>query len=151
MQFWTDLLTSPTIIIAALIIGTMGEVAKKLVNAKGGDRGWRGIYFVTLPAHPVIAGILMGCIPFLPPADALHKDGFDTASRIATYALAGVVCKIGYDSIISTIKRLIAQRTGVAGATEAARSAAVARLSSAPPVAPDVTTEPETTTEPPAT
>lgn len=136
MEFWTDIITSPPVIIAALIIGTLGEVAKRIVlgsdkaRRKGG-RGqgpyrtsapppkkedkplWRRIYYVTLPAHPVIVGGLIGLIPWLPAAGPLEKEGYEFASRMGTYLLAGVLAKIGYDTMVGTIKRFIAQRAGI--------------------------------------
>lgn len=122
MQFWTDLILNPIIIITALIIGTLGEVMKRLVSAKAGDRGLRGFFYVTLPAHPVIVGSLLGLIPWLPVPDSLQKDGYEFATRLGTYALAGLVCKLGYDSIVSTGKRLLGQD---AARTETARESIV--------------------------
>lgn len=158
MQFWTDLLLSPPIIIAALVIGVLGEVTKNIVqatetpaakpippqavapdaepvpppNAEDGPYrapvvrvsgvparaarpmfGWRRLYHVTLPAHPVILGVLLGFIPWLPPAEGLTKVGYEMAGRVGTYALAGVVCKISYDTLVSTVKRAIETRAGV--------------------------------------
>lgn len=100
------LVLNPTVIIAALSIGAIGEVVKRLVRAKEGDKGWRGVFYVTLPAHAVVAGMLIGLIPWLPPIDALVKEGYEAAGRFGTYTLAGIVCKLGYDSFISTSKRI---------------------------------------------
>ena len=61
----------------------------------------------------MILGILIGFIPWLPPADGLVKHGYELASRIGTYSLAGVLCKIGYDTLVSTVKRAIETRAGV--------------------------------------
>lgn len=99
------LVFNPTVLITALLIGTAGEVIKPLVNAKRGDKGWRGVFFVTLPAQPVVIGMLLGLLPFLPPIDALVKEGYEAAGRFATYSLAGLVCKLCYDSFVSTTKR----------------------------------------------
>lgn len=107
MEFWIGVLTSPIVIIAALVIGTLGEILNRLVNAKKGDTGWRGVYYVTLPAHPVVVGVLLGFVPWLPSVEGLSKDGYDLAARVGTYALAGIVCKTGYDTLISTAKRLL--------------------------------------------
>lgn len=120
MQYWTDLLLSPPIIIAALIIGTLGEVTKRLVLGANKERqkaatGWRRIYYVTLPAHPVVAGALIGLIPWLPPAESLEKEGYELAARVGTYCLAGIVCKIGYDTMVSTILRAIQSRGAPGG------------------------------------
>lgn len=167
MEFWTDLLFSPPIIIAALVIGTFGEVMKRIVLGSNKSRSkvrkvkttaaeasaaeanptkengghvdpaaprvvvqwavpramWRKVYFVTLPAHPVIVGTLLGFIPFLPPAEQLSKPGYELAARVGTYCLAGVVCKIGYDTMVSTVLRAI-QARGVAVAGAVGGSAA---------------------------
>src|SRR5262245_39288845 len=109
MQFWIDLLLNPIIIVTALAIGTIGETIKRLVGAKAGDHGWKGVFYVTLPAHPVIIGMLFGLVPFLPTVEAFDKEGYELAGRLGTYTLAGVVCKVGYDSIISTIRRQLGQ------------------------------------------
>lgn len=115
MEFWSDVLLSPIIIITALVIGTAGEVTKRLVRAKAGDKGWKGVFHVTLPAHPVIVGLLIGFIPWLPSVDALTKEGFELAGRVGTYALAGVLCKIGYDTLVSTVQRALRQKAAALG------------------------------------
>ena len=51
--------------------------------------------------------MLLGLIPWLPAHEDLTKEGFELAGRIGTYALAGVVCKVGYDTVISTIQRAV--------------------------------------------
>lgn len=118
MGVWTDLLANPTIIVLALTLGTLGEIAKRVIKAKAGDRGWRGVYYVTLPAHPVLAGLLIGLAagcaalagyPVLPIPDGLSKEGFEFAGALGTGTLAGVVCKVGYDGIVATAKRLLGQ------------------------------------------
>jgi H+/Cl- antiporter ClcA len=111
MEQWTNLLASPIIIVLALVIGTLGEVSKRMIKAKAGDKGWRGVYFVTLPAHPVIVGALIGLVPWLPTPDELAKPGHEFASRLGTGLLAGMVCKVGYDGIVSTLKRSLGQAT----------------------------------------
>jgi|LNFM01.1.fsa_nt_gb hypothetical protein len=123
MEFWSDVLLSPIIIISALVIGTIGEVVKRIIRLLDpmslGSKvrqdvttytGWRRVYYVTLPAHPVLVGVGLGFMPWLPAHDALTKPGFELAGHIGTYALAGVVCKIGYDTLVSTIKRVIASK-----------------------------------------
>lgn len=120
---WEELITSPIVIISAVLIGTLGEVLKRAVNSKelevevvafhhNSKKGpapamWRRIFYYTLPAHAVFIGIALGFIPWLPIADALAKPGYDLASRVGTYGLAGVMCKIGYDTLISTMKRTL--------------------------------------------
>ena len=158
MQFWYDLLTSPTILIASLLIGSLGEIAKRAVNSKlleaevtayrdneeftGGYRDsakpkprtaasptpaiWKRIFFYTLPAQPVLVGVLLGLIPWLPAEESLMKEGYELAGHIGTYSLAGVLCKIGYDTIISTAKRTIRTKVKeIAGTPSAPPSGAV--------------------------
>lgn len=108
---WTALLSNPTIIVLALVIGTLGEVTKRLVKAKAGDKGWRGVYYVTLPAHPMIVGALIGLVPWLPIPEGLVKEGYEFAGRLGTGLLAGAVCKIGYDGIVATARRMLGQGT----------------------------------------
>lgn len=100
-----SLVLNPQVLITSLAIGTLLEIAKPLINAKPGDKGWRGVFYVTLPAHAVLVGALLGCIPWLPPLESLIKPGYENVGRFATYLLAGIVCKLGYDSFISTTKR----------------------------------------------
>lgn len=106
---WSTLLQSPIIIIMALVIGTMGEVAKRTISAKAGDKGWKGVYYVSLPAHPVIVGALFGLIPWLPVPEELTKEGYEFWGRLGAGILSGVVCKVGYDMIVSTVRRMLGQ------------------------------------------
>lgn len=107
---WGQLLQSPIVILIALVIGTLGEVSKRAISAKAGDKGWKGVYYVTLPAHPVLVGALIGLIPWLPIPDGLVKEGYEVFGRLGTGILGGVVCKIGYDLIVSTVRRMLGQR-----------------------------------------
>lgn len=115
---WSALLQSPIIVIIALVIGTGGEVAKRTVKAKAGDTGWKGVYYVTIPAHPVLVGILIGLIPWLPIPEQLTKEGYEFFGRLGTGILGGVVCKVGYDLIISTVRRLLGQKDARTGASD---------------------------------
>lgn len=123
MELWINLLSSPIVLITALVIGTVGETVKRAVGSKDierdvvkfhkrGKKGkppamWKRVYYYTLPAHPVMMGVLLGLIPWLPASDVLEKPGYDFAARIGTYSVAGVVCKVGYDTIVSTLKRIL--------------------------------------------
>lgn len=110
LNFWLGLTLSPPVIVTALALGTLGEVAKRAVNAEKGSAGWRGVYYVTLPAHPVLLGALLGFIPVLPVALPLAVEGYDGAARFATYLYAGIVCKVGYDLLVSTLRRALGQK-----------------------------------------
>jgi len=137
MDFWYNLLTSPTIIISALLIGTFGEIVKQAVNSKKIEievvayrdnakpaaevppAFWKRIFFYTLPAQPVIVGLLLGLVPWLPAEESLTKPGYDLAGHLATYAISGIFCKISYDTLISTSKRMIRSRANALLASEA--------------------------------
>ena len=119
MANWIDLLASPIIVVIALSIGTLGEVAKRVVKADEASTGWRRAYYITLPAHPVLMGLTVGLFPWLPIPDGLVKEGFEDAGRLFTGILGGVVCKVGYDGIVATAKRLLGQpATAAARATK---------------------------------
>jgi hypothetical protein len=123
MELWTELFMSPIILIAALVIGTVGEAIKRAAdskqieidvvafhhNSKSGvaPAMWKRIFYYTLPAHPVFAGFALGFVPWLPAVEALSKPGYDLAAHVGTYSLAGILCKIGYDVIVSTLKRAL--------------------------------------------
>jgi len=139
MQTWYVLITSPVVLIAALVIGSLGEIGKRVVNARRleaevvawrdrpvGYRDsakppepepykpdlWKRLYYVTLPAHPILVGMLLGLVPWLPAADELVKPGYEFAAHLATYTFAGILAKIGYDTIISTTKRMLRKKLG---------------------------------------
>lgn len=124
MGNWIDLLSSPIIIVIALALGTLGEVAKRVVKADEASTGWRRAYYITLPAHPVLMGLAIGLFPWLPIPDGLVKEGFEAAGRLFTGILGGVVCKVGYDGIVATAKRLLGQPAGAVAARVAPKSPA---------------------------
>jgi len=128
MQFWYNLLSSPIVLISAILMGSFGEISKRAINSKKieaevvayRDRDivnglpaprppelWKRVYYFSLPSHPVLLGVALGFIPWLPVAESLTKEGYDLAGRIGTYVVAGVCCKVGYDTFISTAKRMV--------------------------------------------
>lgn len=138
MSIVLEMLESPITIITVLVIGTICETLRRLVRAKAGDKGIRGVFSVlsTGPSPdsqgilPVLLSIPLGFIPWLPTIEALEKDGFETAGRFGTYLFAGVVCKLGYDTIMGTVMQMVRNRS----ATRAAAS--LAPEAPAPPAAP---------------
>lgn len=129
MQFWIDLFTAPEVLLGALFLGVCGEMVKRAVNAKKVEAEvvsyrdaanrtqvrkpevWKVFYYTTLPAQSPIMGVIAGLFPFLPVAEGLIKEGQDpTLARVVTYAVAGVVCKIGYDTFIATARRTVRKK-----------------------------------------
>ncbi len=92
---------------AALIIGIAGEVVKKLVGAKAGDPGVKGLYFVTYKAHGVIVGAAMGVAghPMGLPTPAAFGTGM--AGAVLAYAVAGGIAMVAYQSIVGSLKNAI--------------------------------------------
>lgn len=127
MQFWVDLGMNPIVILSAVFIGVFGEIAKRLVSSKKLEEEvlsyrdsakprakapplWKRIYYITLPAQAIIVGLLLGLVPGLPIAEPLQKEGMEFWGRLVTYGVAGVFCKVGYDTLISTAKRFVKKR-----------------------------------------
>lgn len=107
----------PALWVAVLIIGTLGDVVKKLVlpgpMPKDGWPGWRGVYYVTYKAHALAVGALMGLIPGLPVSDAFETEG--PAGPVLFYAGAGAIAMIGYAALVGTIKNAIENRKAKRG------------------------------------
>ena len=105
-------LTHPALWVAAIVIGTLGEVVKNLVRAKAGDKGWRGVYFVTYRAHAILVGASLGALCFagveLPVAEGFAEG----AGPVLFYACSGALAMIGYDAIVKTIKRTMERGAG---------------------------------------
>ena len=102
-------LTHPALWVAAIVIGTLGEVAKNLVRAKAGDKGWRGVYYVTYRAHAILVGASLGALSFagieLPVAEGFSEGG----GPVLFYACSGALAMIGYDSIVKTLKKTLSR------------------------------------------
>ena len=101
----------------AFILGVLGEVAKNLVRAKPGDRGWRGVYFVTYKAHALFFGAL-GALP-MHEAQVTIPSSFGGTS-VVSYVLWGASCgaaaMVGYPSTVGIVKAWLKhKRAQVAG------------------------------------
>lgn len=85
----------------AFIIGMLGEVFKALTGAKAGDKGWRGVYFVTYKAHGLLVGAL-GAIPIH--AYAVNIPQTFGGTSLASYVIWGATCggaaMVGYASSV---------------------------------------------------
>jgi hypothetical protein len=106
-------LTHPSTWIAVLVIGTCGEVAKRLILGpkkhwpKDADghvafRGWRGVYAVTYKLHALLVGAVIGLIPGIPVVESLQSDGW--AGAVLQYAGDGALAMVAYASVVGTIK-----------------------------------------------
>lgn len=101
-------------IVLPFIIGMIGEVFKKLAlpgkMPVTGWTGWRGVYYVTFPAHSLFAGVIFGLFMFkagVPwPTDVF---GTNLGSAVLAGCFSGGVAVVAYDTIVKTIKRAITQ------------------------------------------
>jgi hypothetical protein len=95
------------IVAAALIIGMLGEVAKKLTGAKPGDKGWRGVYIVTYKAHALAVGACVGLAGHYVGIPVPGVFGDNLGGAVLAYTLAAGVAMVGYASIVGVIKSWI--------------------------------------------
>jgi len=110
----TDWLTHPSTWIAVLVIGTLGEVAKRLILGpkktwpKDDDghiafTGWRGVYAVTYKVHALLVGALIGLVPGIPVIESLRTEGW--AGAVLQYTGNGALAMVVYASLVGTIKQ----------------------------------------------
>lgn len=65
-------------------------------------RGWRGVFYVTLWAHPILIGALVGAVLRLPSPAFL---GDAVAGRAIWFALSGVFSSSAYSAVNSAVKQ----------------------------------------------
>src|SRR3990172_296579 len=90
--------------VVGCILSALGNGLTAMVfgrGSKAGRPGWRGVVYVTLWAHPILAGMLVGLIPGMP-SPAFMGDAL--AGSVFWYALAGVFSSTLYDAVSSFIK-----------------------------------------------
>jgi hypothetical protein len=69
---------------------------------KRGRSGWRGWFYMTMWAHPIVAGALLGVPEWLPAPEFM---GSNMAGRVIWYAISGVFSSSAYDAVMSVIKQ----------------------------------------------
>lgn len=97
-----------------LVIGMLGQVAQKLVLGstnppKVAYKGWRGVYYVTIPAHAVLVGALCGAVGFPLGVPVPQMFGDALGGAVLAYAVAGAVSIVAYDAVIKVIRRAVEQ------------------------------------------
>ncbi|MCK4718297.1 MAG: hypothetical protein KAT70_06475 [Thermoplasmata archaeon] len=96
------------LVVGALLAAIGKGVTRNVFGSepKAGRKGWRGVFYVTLWAHPILAGALLGLPAWLPAPTFM---GDHLLGRVLWYALAGVFSSTAYDAIASLVK----QRAGI--------------------------------------
>lgn len=90
------LLSHWPLLVVAFILGVIGDVMKRLVIPKGNPpvlKGWRGVFRVTLPLHPVLAGAALGLLAGMPCPENFCTNA---TSRMLYFAAAGVFSSYVY-------------------------------------------------------
>lgn len=107
-------------LVAAVVIGMAGEVAKKLVLGSGpmpatGYRGLKGVYYVTYKVHALVVGAAIGYIGHafggMPLPEAFSTDG--PSGAILNYAGTGAAAMLGYAGLVGTLKNHFKNRAQI--------------------------------------
>lgn len=112
------------LIVAPLFIGYLGPQVRVLVlgsvenwpvnparpAAKPGSgfTGIRRVYWITYAIHAPIVGCLVGLVGYWAMIPRPDTFGTGLAGAVLAYGFAGVVSVIGYNAIVTTIRRAIA-------------------------------------------
>jgi len=106
MQDWIVILG-----VVPFIIGMCGQVARNLVlrgpMPYDGWRGWRRIYWTTLPLHALGVGAWIGFLGHKYGLPVPHVFGTSEAGSILAYTASGGVSVVAYDVIVKTLQRAL--------------------------------------------
>lgn len=100
-------------VVVGATLAAIGVAFSQLVfdgKPRAGLRGWRGVWYVTLPFHAIVVGAALGHFATTLPTPTWMGSG--AAGRVMWYALSGALGTVCYD----TVKGLIKQRAAGAGA-----------------------------------
>lgn len=88
-----------------LVVGALGEMVQRLLAVKGGDAGWRGIYYITKSYHPIfICAALFALVGDLPMFEGVEAT---TTNRMLAGAGVGAATMVGYELTVKTLRKLI--------------------------------------------
>lgn len=87
-----------------LVVGAIGEMVQKLIASKGGDTGWRGVYYVTKSYHPIFVCMLLFLVPTMPMFEDVSPS---LTNRMIAGAGVGAFTMIAYELTVKTIRKLI--------------------------------------------
>lgn len=101
------------IVAVALVIGMIGEIAKKLVGAKAGDPGWKGVYFVTFRAHGLVAGAGLMLALWAQGLPLPEFFGEGAGGAVLAGLFAGGLAMIGYDVLYEGVRGWLRHKLAV--------------------------------------
>lgn len=103
---WHDLIG---FFVVGALLSLIGKGVSSIVfngAPKAGCAGWRGVFYVTLWAHPIVAGAIVGYYVQIPMPIGL---GESDVARSMWFALAGGNSNALYSSVRSVIKQIEAR------------------------------------------
>lgn len=105
------------LVLSFLVVGALLSVLGKgfsglVFNGKprAGLKGWRGVWYVTLPLHAVLVGGVLGVAAKTLPVPPGMGEG--VAGRVLWYALSGALGVVSYDVLKGIIKHQAAAKSG---------------------------------------
>jgi hypothetical protein len=88
-----------------LVVGAIGEMVQKLIAAKGGDQGWRGVYYVTKAYHPIfVCAAVFAIVVDVPLFDGVSST---ITNRVISGAGLGALTMVAYELTVKTIRKFI--------------------------------------------
>jgi hypothetical protein len=106
-----ELVDTLSLLVVGAILAAIGQGITGMVFGKGpkaGHKGWRGVFYVTMWAHPILAGALLGLVPDLPAPEFM---GEAWLGGVLWYALAGVFSSTAYDGVSTWFKQRTARNS----------------------------------------
>ena len=103
-----DMMMMLSFVVVATVLGMVGRGMSKMVFGTGpraGQKGWRGVFYVTMWAHPIVAGGLIG-LTALPAPQAM---GDATIGAVLWYAVAGGFSHTVLRAVESALKQRAAK------------------------------------------
>lgn len=88
-----------------LVIGAIGEMVQRLLQVKGGDTGWRGVYYVTKSYHPIF--ICLALFALVHDVPMFEGVAASITNRVIAGAGVGAMTMVGYELTVKTIRKLI--------------------------------------------
>jgi hypothetical protein len=97
--------------VVPFIIGMCGQVVRTLFLKgpipSGGWKGWRRVYWTTLPLHALAMGMWVGFIGHKYGLPVPSVFGHSEAGTMLAYTTSGGVSVVAYDAIVKTLKRTL--------------------------------------------
>lgn len=109
-----DLEQLASLLAVGAFLGGIGKPITQMVfpnGTKGKHTGWRWVWFATMWAHPILAGMLIGLSGYLPsPAFLDNGKDFQLGGAL-WYGLAGMLSSTAYYRLDSMVRGAEAEET----------------------------------------